>query len=46
MTTIDMRSWVKTAYPGQKWADKVDKMSDQQIVALYYGFVQKGKIKN
>ena len=46
LTTVDMRDWVKSAYPGPNWKKKVDKMSDDQIIALYYSLVKRGKIKN
>lgn len=45
MTNADMRGWVKSAYPSNTWKKKVDKMSDEQIVAVYYSLVQRGKIK-
>ena len=44
MTNADMLGWVKSAYPSDTWK-KVDKMSDEQIVAVYYSLVQRGKIK-
>lgn len=41
-----MRQQVKDAYFGSlRWADKVDKMKDAQILALHTKFVQEGKIK-
>lgn len=45
MTTNNMRDWVKSAYPGLNWKVKVDKMSDSQIIALYYSLIKQGKIK-
>lgn len=41
----DMREIVRNEYPGQKWKDKVDKMSDSQVIALYYQFINKVEIK-
>jgi len=46
LTTVNMRDWVRSAYPGPNWKKKVDKMSDDQIIALYYSLVKQGKIKN
>ena len=46
MNAVDMRDWVKSAYPGPNWKKKVDKMPDDQIIALYYSLVKQGKIKN
>lgn len=45
MTIANMRDWVKSAYPGQKWKDKVDKMPDNQIIPLYYSLIKQGRIK-
>ena len=46
LTTVNMRDWVRSAYPGPNWKEKVDKMSDDQTIALYYSLVKQGKIKN
>lgn len=45
MEAYIMRDWVKSAYPGPGWKEKVDKMSDSQIIALYYSLIKQGKIK-
>lgn len=29
------RELLKKAYPSKKWAEKVDKMSDSQVVAVF-----------
>lgn len=39
------RDKVRAAYDGPKWKAKVDKMSDRQIIALYFRFMKEGKIK-
>jgi hypothetical protein len=39
------RELIKKAYPGNKWADKVNRMSDQQAFAVFVRLRQKGKIK-
>lgn len=31
-----MRAIVRKTYPGYEWHKKVDKMSDAQIIAVYY----------
>jgi len=35
---------IKKAYPGKKWADRVDKMTDAQLVAIYMRLKNKGLI--
>jgi hypothetical protein len=45
MEVWQMRDWVKSAYTGQIWKAKVDKMPNSQIIALYLKFVHEGKIK-
>ena len=35
MSIEQMREEVKKLYPGKAWKDKVDAMSDNQILALY-----------
>lgn len=38
------REQLKRAYPNKKWADKVDKMSDSQVVAVVLRLRQQGKL--
>ena len=38
------RELLKTAYPSKKWAEKVDKMSHSQVIAVYYRLKQQGKL--
>ena len=45
MDAYIMRDWVKSAYPGQNWKNKVNNMPDPQIVALYHNLIKRGKIK-
>ena len=45
MTTSNMRGWVKSAYNSDNWKKKVDRMSDEQIIAVYYSLVKQGRIK-
>ena len=35
MTVQQMRLFVAALYPSQKWKDRVAKMSDNQIIAIY-----------
>lgn len=39
----DMRYAVMNVYPGHKWSNKVRDMSDNQIIAVYYDFLHRGK---
>jgi len=37
MTTADKeREFVKSIYPSDKWSKKVDKMADDQVLAVYF----------
>jgi len=45
LTSNQMRQNVIQTYPGQKWKDKVQKMSENQVIRLFYEFQRKGKIK-
>jgi hypothetical protein len=33
--TLTMRAALKTVYKGRRWIAKVNKMSDEQVVAIY-----------
>lgn len=44
MNTKTMRATLKTVYPSAKWARKVDKMSDAQVVAIYRNLQQQSKV--
>lgn len=35
---------LKKAYPGKKWADKVNKMSEDQVIATYLRLKGQGKV--
>ena len=39
----DMRSMVADVYPGRKWREKVDRMSDGQVLAIFNSFSRSGK---
>lgn len=38
------REALLTAYPSQKWWDKVKKMPDSQVVAIYLNLKSQGKV--
>jgi hypothetical protein len=40
-----MRKAVEKVYDGEKWKDKVSKMSEAQIIAVYYRFLNSKKLK-
>lgn len=39
------RAILKSAYPSKKWAEKVDKMSESQVVAVLRSLRAQNKIK-
>ena len=39
-----MRNVIGRVYPGDSWRDKVSKMSDEQVTAIYLKFVKQSKI--
>ena len=43
MDDYAMRQCLKTAYPGEKWSKKVDKMPASQVSALYLKFQKEGR---
>ena len=45
MSTDQMREKVMYAYSGDRWQDKVRKMPDDQIIAIYYRLLKSGKIQ-
>lgn len=44
MPPIPVREMLKSAYPGKKWANKVDKMTDAQAWVLFMKFRNQKKI--
>jgi hypothetical protein len=44
MAAHSERQALKSLY-GKQWAARVDKMSDQQVIAIYLKFKSEGKIK-
>lgn len=45
MATHSERELVKSAYPSKTWADKVNLMSDSQVIAVLSRLRAQGKIK-
>lgn len=45
MTIFEMKQKLRELY-GRRWQERVDKMSDAQVVAIFKKFVVNGKIKN
>lgn len=43
-TQKQMREWVTKAYNGRFWPDKVKKMSDEQVLAIFFRLRRAGKI--
>jgi hypothetical protein len=39
------RDELKRAYPSKQWAEKVDKMSAEQVIAVYMRLRAQGKIR-
>lgn len=44
MASNKEREALKKAYPSKKWAEKVNKMSDAQVIAVYMRLRLQGKI--
>ena len=42
MTKDEMRKWVTAQYPGKVWREKVEKMSDRQVTAIYLRMKREG----
>ena len=42
MTVDQMRAAIIDAYPGGKWRKKVEKMHDDQVIAVYHKFLNSG----
>lgn len=40
-----MRAAIYDVYPGWAWKEKVDNMLDDQVIAIYYSFLKKGKFE-
>lgn len=45
MTIFEMKQKLRELY-GRRWQERVDKMNDAQVVAIFKKFVANGKIEN
>jgi hypothetical protein len=43
MSVEQMRSAISSAYKSSSWQSKVSKMSDNQVIAIYYKFLNTNK---
>lgn len=43
MTINQMRSQISNVYSTKTWPYRVSLMSDSQVIAIYYSFLQRGK---
>lgn len=47
MNVVSMRAILKRQYNGAyKWVNRVNNMSDNQVVAVYYRMLGSGQLKN
>lgn len=45
MTIDQMRAAIARQYPSRKWRERVEQMYDDQIVAIYYAWLERGYFK-
>ena len=45
MSVEQMRKSIEQVYPGGRWKDKVSKMKDGQVIAIYTKFLEKKLLK-
>lgn len=43
MTIYQMRAAIASVYSGEKWKQKVRDMPEDQIIAVYYSFLENGR---
>ena len=43
MSPTQMRAEIARVYKGRSWKQKVNRMSDEQVTAIYLDFLKKGK---
>lgn len=41
MSVADMRAAIAKVYPGISWKNKVARMADQQVMAIYFSFLHR-----
>lgn len=39
-----MRAFILKAFPGKEWDNKVKKMADNQIIAIYYNLLSRKEV--
>lgn len=44
MSVDQMREVITKVYPAERWQKKVAKMSEEQVMAIYFKFAQSGKL--
>lgn len=44
MKIDQMRNEIKEVYPNKTWSNKVDRMLDDQVLAVYYSFLKDGRL--
>ena len=45
MTVSQMRNKLIDIYSAPKWRDRVDSMPDNQVIAVYYSFLERKKFQ-
>lgn len=45
MTIEQMRSEISLAYPGEAWTARVNRMGDNQVIAVYHRLSTTGKLE-
>lgn len=45
MQVEQMRIKIKFAYTSAAWQERVDRMSDGQVIAIYYRFLKQGRVQ-
>lgn len=43
LTVEGMRDLIEDVYEGPSWKEKVRRMADRQVMAIYFSFCEKGK---
>lgn len=36
MSVEQMRAWLQELYPSKHWKERVERMTDRQVIAVYY----------
>ena len=45
VTVEYMRSAISDVYPSREWRERVDKMPNDQIIAIYHSFLETGRFE-